>query len=68
MMIESEQAEHLAAVSRVRGLLARFSAAQPMMVPPTIYYELQQHPELADLMDRVRATEPIPVEPSNETL
>ena len=47
-------------IARARADLSRFTPAAPLFVPPRVLAQLKTIPDLADLMDRVRATVLIP--------
>jgi hypothetical protein len=57
---ETDQAVELAAKLRVKALLSRFSPERPLIVPPLIYWSLEQDPDFADLMNRMKPVNPTP--------
>lgn len=44
-----------------RADLSRFTPEQPLFVGPNLYAALMKEPALADMMDRVRLSEPLPI-------
>lgn len=48
-------------VQDARALLSRFSPKIPLMVGPAMYKALSKREEIADMMDRVRQMQPLPV-------
>lgn len=46
----------------IRGLLSHFTPERPLVAPPSLYQQMLEMPDLADMMDRVRPNMPIPAE------
>lgn len=47
-------------LAQVRALLGSFSPARPFAARPEVMRQLKADPALADLMDRVALSEPLP--------
>lgn len=47
-----------------RAELSRFSPERPLIVPPSLYARMRLEPSLADLMDRVVVSRPLPLVPT----
>jgi len=52
-----------AQVQELRGQIAPFTPECPLMLPKPMYKFIKKEQRLADVMDRVRAIEPLPNRP-----
>ena len=43
-----------------RAVLSRFTPTAPMFVPPSVFRAMKRDAGLADMMDRVAETQPLP--------
>lgn len=47
-------------VAAARGTLLMFSSDRPLVVSPSVYQAMKAEPDIADLMDRVVESRPLP--------
>ena len=61
--IEEWLATRTAKIAAVRGLLSTYSPAHPLIVPSGMRKELEDIPELADMLNRIAPQQDIPTDP-----